>query len=240
MTSFIDPEMALCSLNTIAKKAEQVSRGSVSRACILASEDVRDRAVYRRAVKAYDMLRNGSSIGQVARSMDEERKALVEKRGSAILSAFTGAAIDLKFTELRPQARRTDPFTRRYWAFDSFISYDVSIGGKPYTIENLAAKVIPEFALEGKGRDDPNMGTAIFAGAVLAQELQYIGHTTLNVTVPAVMASLLGTDEKSAARDSESGAFLTSAIPGGRQRAEEVSRVAKRIYSRLQEPAGGT
>ena len=59
MNSFIDPEMALCSLNTIARKAETVSRGSVSHACILASEAVRDRAIYRRAAKVYEMMKDG-------------------------------------------------------------------------------------------------------------------------------------------------------------------------------------
>jgi len=54
MNSFIDPEMALCALNTITRKAEEVKRGPVTRACMIASENVRGRAVYRRAVKAYE------------------------------------------------------------------------------------------------------------------------------------------------------------------------------------------
>ena len=80
MNSFIDPEMALCSLNTIARKAETVSRGSVSHACILASEAVRDRAIYRRAVKVYEMMKAGKSVEESARSLDDERKAAVEAR----------------------------------------------------------------------------------------------------------------------------------------------------------------
>ena len=74
MNSFIDPEMALCSLNTIARKAETVSRGSVSHACILASEAVRDNAIYRRAVKVYGMMKAGKSVEDAARSLDDERK----------------------------------------------------------------------------------------------------------------------------------------------------------------------
>lgn len=114
LRSFIDPEMSLCALNTIARKAEEVRRGLVTRTLIIASEDVRDRAIYRRAVKAYEMLKQGKSVEEVARALDEERKEYVEKRGSMILSAFTGKKIELKFTELRPQARRKDPFTKKY------------------------------------------------------------------------------------------------------------------------------
>ena len=237
LNSFIDPEMALCSLNTIARKAEAVSRGHVTHACVLASEGVRDRAIYRRAVKVYEMLEAGRTVEEAAKALDEERLAAVEKRGSVILSGFTGRKIGLKFTSIRPQGRRTDRFTKRYWAFDAFISYDITIDGKPYHIENLSAKVVPEFAVEGKGRDNPDMGTAIFAGAVLAQELMYIGHTIINVTVPAAVAALKGVKEDDAAGDAEKGAYLTRAIPGGKDRAREVILVAKGIYSRLTEKA---
>jgi methylthioribose-1-phosphate isomerase len=239
MNSFIDPEMSLCALNTIARKAEEVSRGSISRACILAGEAVRDRAVYRRATVAYDLIKSGKEIEDVSRTLDEERKAYVETRGSAVLSAFTGKKISLKFTALRAQARRKDKFTDKFWGFDSYISYDVEIDGNKLHIEDLSAKTVPDFVLHGKGRDDPNMATAIFAGAVLAQELQYIGHTIINITVPAAVGALLGEEEKAAAKKAEAGAYLTRAIPGARKNALEVVRIARNIYSNLNQPAEG-
>jgi len=239
MNSFIDPEMSLCALNTIARKVEEVSRGSISRACILAGEAVRDRAVYRRAIVAYDLIKSGKEIEDVSRTLDEERKAYVETRGSAVLSAFTGKKISLKFTVLRAQARRKDKFTDKFWGFDSYISYDVEIDGNKLHIEDLSAKTVPDFVLHGKGRDDPNMATAIFAGAVLAQELQYIGHTIINITVPAAVGALLGEEEKVAAKKAEAGAYLTRAIPGARKNALEVARIARNIYSNLNQPAEG-
>jgi len=239
MNSFIDPEMSLCALNTIARKAEEVSRGSISRACILAGEAVRDRAIYRRATMAYDLIKSGKEIEDVSRTLDEERKAYVETRGSAVLSAFTGKKISLKFTALRAQARRKDKFTDKFWGFDSYISYDVEIDGNKLHIEDLSAKTVPDFVLHGKGREDPNMATAIFAGAVLAQELQYIGHTIINITVPAAVGALLGEEEKAAAKKAEAGAYLTRAIPGARKNALEVARIARNIYSNLNQPAEG-
>lgn len=234
MGSFIDPELALVSLNTICRKAEEVRRGLVTKALIVAGEDVRDRAIYRRAAKAYDMLKAGKSVADVAKAIDDERKEYVEKRGSAILGAFLQKKkLELKFTEIRAQARRKDPFTKKFWGFDSYISYDVTIDGKKYHIENLSAKAVPEFAIEGKGRKDPEYANALFAGAVIAQELQYIGHTIINVTVPSAIATLLGTDPKEAAKEAEKGAYLTRAIPGAKANAKEVNAIAKRIYDML-------
>ena len=233
LNSFIDPEMAICALNTIARKAEEVRRGPVTRTWLLASEAIRDRAIYRRAVKVYEMLEAGKSLEEAAKALDDERRAYVEKRGSAILSAFTGKKIELTFTELRPQARRTDKFTKKYWGFDSYISYDVTIDGKKYHIENLSAKAVPDFVLKDVGAEDPLYKLALFAGAVLAQELQYIGHTIINITVPAAVAAIRGMDPKEAAKLAERGAYLTRAIPGGRANAQEVARIAKEIYSML-------
>ena len=233
MESFFDPEMALTALNTIARVAEWVKRGPVTKALMIAGEDVRDRAVYRRAAKAYEMLKAGKSVEEVARALDEERLHYVERRASEILSAFLGKKIEIKFTELRPQARRHDEFTAKYWGFDSYISYDVTIDGKKYHIENLSAKVVPEYAIEGKGREDPDMGTAIFVGAVAAQELQYIGHTIINITVPAAVAAILGMDPKDAGKKAENGAYLTRAIPGAKYNAREVAAMAKRIYEMM-------
>lgn len=236
MNSFIDPELAICSLNTIARKAEQVSRGKITNVCILASEGVRDRAVCRRADLTYEMMKNGKTVADAAKLLDEERRAYVEKRGSAILSGFTGHEIDLKFTELRSHGRRTDKFTERYWGFDSYVSYDVNIDGRPYHVENLSGKEVPAFALEGKNKDDPNWGIALQCGAIIAQELQYIGHTIINITVPAAVAALFDMDAKTAAKEAENGAYLTRSIPGANEKAAEVAKLAQSIYAEMKKP----
>ncbi len=237
LKSFIDPEMALCALNTIARKAEEVRRGPVTKTLLLASVDTRDRAIYRRALKVYKLLKEGKSLEEAARALDLERKEYVEKRGSAILSAFTGKKIEIKFTELRGGARRPDKFSQKYWGFDSYISYDITIDGVKLHIENLSAKAVPEFILEDKvpeGVPRDLYSLALFAGSVVAQELQYIGHTIINVTVPAAVGALvLDLDPKEAAKQAEKGAWLTRAIPGARDNATEVARLAKKLYKAL-------
>jgi len=119
------------------------------------------------------------------------------------------------------------------------VSYDITIDGKDYHIENLTARVVPEYALEGKGRDDPDMGTAIFVGAVLTQEMQYIGQTIINMVVPAAVAAALGTDPAEAAKVATKGAYLTNAIAGGREAADRVAELAQTVYASLSTPLEG-
>jgi methylthioribose-1-phosphate isomerase len=83
------------------------------------------------------------------------------------------------------------------------------------------------------------MGTAIFAGAVFTQELQYGGNTILNITVPAAVAAALGTGPAEAAKKAAEGAHLTNAIPGGRAVAERVAEIAQAIASSLSGPDEG-
>lgn len=231
--SFIDPELALCALNTISRKAEQVIRGPVTDTAILASEPVRDRAVYRRAKKTYEDLEAGKDLPTICEEICRERKNYVEERGSKILSAFTGKDISIEFTKLEAQARRHDPFTAMFWGFDSLISYDVTVEGNEYHIEDLSATAVPELVVEGKHADDPLYGLAIMAGAVLGQELGYIGHTIINMTVPAAVAAARGIDPEEAAKKVADGAYLTMAIPGGKDTSENVAKRAKLLMEFL-------
>lgn len=239
LNRFIDPEMAMVGTNNVAKKAEQINRGPVTDVLIKATEPIVVRAAYRRAVKAYEMLKQGKTVGDVAHALDEERLHYVEKRGSMILSGFLKMlgvlkeGLEIKFTDIHAQARRHDPFTAKYWGFDSYISYDVTMDGKKYHIENLSAKATPEYVIEGKNRDDPMYNWALFVGNVVSQELQYIGFSIMNITIPAAIAVAMGQDIKKAAKEAEKGAYLTAAIPGGKVNARLVGNMAKQIVEFL-------
>ncbi len=67
----------------------------------------------------------------------------------------------------------------------------------------------------------------------MAQELQYIGFSIMNITVPAAMASILGMEPKKAAKEAENGAYLSCAIPGARENALKVAELAKELYDWL-------
>jgi len=236
---FIDPEMALAGINNIARKAEQASRGFVTDVLIKASQPVMTRALSRRIKTAYDMMKDGKGPGDISKKLDEDRLAYVEARGSAVLTGFLQmlgvikGEVKIKFTELRPQARRCDDFTKKFWGFDSFISYDLEIEGKKYTIENLSAKATIDFVLNGEHEDDPMYVWVLFCGNVVAQELQYIGFSIMNITIPAAMGGAFGMDAKKAAKEAEKGAYLSCAIPGARSNAEKVAELAKELHEWL-------
>jgi methylthioribose-1-phosphate isomerase len=232
---FIDPEMALAGINNVARKAEQANRGFITDVMIKASQPVMTRAISRRLNAAFEMIKGGKNPGEVAKKFDEERLAYVEARGSAILTWFLKMlgvikeGVTIKFTELRPQARRCDKFTAKYWGFDSYISYDLVIDGKEYHIENLSSEATIDFVLKGKNADDPMYVWVLFCGNVVAQELQYIGFSIMNITVPAAIAAALGQDPKEAAKSAEKGAYLSCAIPGARDNAFKVAKLAKEL-----------
>jgi len=236
---FIDPEMALAGINNIARKAEQANRGYGTDVMLKASQPVMTRAITRRIKTAYDMAKAGKGPEEVAKALDEERLAYVEARGSAVLTGFlqmlgvTKGEVKIKFTELRPQARRCDDFTKKYWGFDSFISYDLELEGKTYNIKNLSAEATVDFVLKGKNADDPMYVWALFCGNVVSQELQYIGFSIMNITIPAAMAAIMGEDPKAAAKAAEKGGYLTCAIPGAKKTATAVASMAKELYEWL-------
>ena len=236
---FIDPEMALAGVNNVARKAEQASRGLVTDVLIGASQPVMTRAVTKRIKTAYDMAKDGKGPEEIAKHLDEQRLAYVEARGSAVLTGFLQmlgvikGEVKFKFTEIRPQARRSDKFTKKYWGFDSMISYDLELEGNKYHIENLSSEATVDFVLKGKNADDPLYVWALFCGNVVAQELQYIGFSIMNITIPAAIAAIMGEEPKAAAKAAEKGAYLTCAIPGAKERATNVASVAKELFEWL-------
>lgn len=237
---FIDPEMALAGINNVARKAEQATRGFVTDILIEASQPVVTRAVTKRIKTAYKLAKDGKGPEEIAKHLDEQRLAYVEARGSAVLTGFlqmlgvVKGEVKIKFTEIRPQARRCDKFTKKYWGFDSYISYDLDLEGNKYHIENLSAEATPDFVLKGKNADDPLYVWALFCGNVVAQELQYIGFNIMNITIPAAMAAIMGEDPKAAAKAAEKGGYLTCAIPGAKERATNVANLAKELFEWLE------
>jgi hypothetical protein len=61
-------------------------------------------------------------------------------------------------------------------------------------------------------------------------ELYLASNTIINVTVPAAVAAAMGTmAPQEAARVAEGAGFITVGIPGARERAEQVARLAAKI-----------
>ncbi len=230
-TQWIDPEIASFSTNTIARKAEQVRRGPVSRTIINATDGIRANALLWRAQFAYDELSAGKSLEDICGALDQKRKAKVEANAATILSGFFGKTITISFSKLEGGARREHPFAQSYWGFDADIDTVVTVDGEEFSFEGLSNKVIPDAVMNAKSE----LSLPITVAAAVAQELMYVGCCTIDAVVPAVVAAALGKyTAKDAGKCAESGAHITCSIPGAKGTVKEVSALALRILKDLE------
>ena len=230
-TQWIDPEIASFSTNTIARKAEQVRRGPVTRTIINATDGIRASALLSRAQFAYDELSAGKSLEDICGALDQKRKAKVEANAATILSGFFGKTITVSFSKLEGGARREDPFAQSYSGFDADIDAVVTVDGEKFSFEGLSNKVIPDAVMNAKAE----LSLPITVAAAVAQELMYVGCCTIDAVVPAVVAAALGKyTAKEAGKCAESGAHITCSIPGAKGTVKEVSALALRIMKDLE------
>jgi len=228
---WLEPEVAMIATNTISRKAEQVQRGPVTRACILATDGARAKGVYDRAKFTYQQLEAGKELDEIVRMLDDEKLNEVETACSNLLSGMTGKDIKIKVTKFAGCARRKpSEFLMKYCGFDTDADLEITIDGQKVILEGLSHKVIPDAVLNKK----TDILEAVPLGAVPITELQLSGHSIINIIVPAAVAGAMG---KLSVDDIGtkviSGAYISSAIPGGSPRAKEVAKRAKRIMSEL-------
>lgn len=69
----LHPESALVSINIIARKADEVKNGPVTKLLIQATEPARAKAIYDKAEFAFDQLYVGNSVADVVKALDDER-----------------------------------------------------------------------------------------------------------------------------------------------------------------------
>ena len=230
-TQWIDPEISSFSTNTIARKAEQVRRGPVTRTIINATDGIRANALLARAEYAYGELSAGKSLEDICAALDQKRKAKVEANASMILSGFFGKTITVSFSKLEGGARRQHPFAQSYWGFDADVDALVTVDGEEFRFEGLSNKVIPDAVMNAK----TELSLPITVAAAVAQELMYVGCCTIDAVVPAVVAAAMGKyTAKEAGTCAESGAHVTCSIPGAKGTIKEVSALALRIMKDLE------
>jgi hypothetical protein len=228
---WLDPEIAAVALNTISRKTEQVRRGPVTRTMILGTEGVRSAAIFRRARKAYEDLSAGKSVEDVVRELDIERKTTVETRAASMLGAMTGHELKIEIKKLVGGARRDHPFTNSYSGFDTDADVDVTVDGKKFELKGLGQTVIPDAIFN----DKQDILEVIPLAAIPVSELQLSGHSIINITVPAAVAAAMKVAEpKEAAKLAEKGGKAgTAAIPGAREKAFDVAKLAVRIMDSM-------
>jgi hypothetical protein len=228
---WLEPEIAKIATNTISRKAEQVKRGPVTKALILATDGARAKGVYERAKFTYEKLKEGKELDEIVRMLDDQKLNDVESACSKVLSGMTGKEITINVTKYRGCARRkSSEFLMKYCGFDTDADLEITVDGQKVIFEGLSHKVIPDAVLS-KNKD---LLEAIPLGAVPIVELQLSGHSIINIIVPAAVAAAMGemSIDDIGSKVIE-GAYVSSAIPGGSPRAKEVAKRAQKIMSVL-------
>ncbi len=228
-----DPETTMVAVNTVARKAEQVRRGPVTKMMIAATEPIRTRALYNRALRAGSELAAGASLEAVVDGLDRDRQAVVEERASQMVSKAMGKEISIRM--VKSYSRNTKGKLSRWWALDGDADVEVSIDGKTVLLE----RIVSEVAIKVAETDDPELRSLLFIAGRILRELLLGGNIILNITVPSAVATVRGMGSaKELAAIAEKAAYITAGIPGARQKAEEVAKLAERI-ARMIDSDGG-
>lgn len=221
-------EYACCSTNVIAKKTEQVNRGPVTNACIMATESVVVNAILRRAEKAYKDLKKGKSIKSVVKALDLEKIDYISKRSAKMVSNVLGKNIEyIKYKKLTPGARRDHHWVKKFLAFDAYADVEIKVDGKVHHIKGLYHKYTPDAIL----KNDKKKLELISCVAPGAVDLLNAGQICINVTVPACMAAALKIKSpEDAVKEATDAAIISAGIPVSIVEAAELS---KRIVEEL-------
>jgi predicted RNA binding protein with dsRBD fold (UPF0201 family) len=222
----IDPEVALVSMNTIARKAAELRPGLVTDTLIMASEPSRITSLYERAKKTQAGLVEGKSLAELVQALEKDRQNVVEARANAMFSQMAGKDINIHVTKLKPGARRKGKLVENYIAFDPLADVDVTVNGETIHLEGVIHDLIPKIA-QGEHQD---IAEVIPMVAAVLDEMTLMGNTIMNVTVPAAVAAAMGKmSPQKAAEVAAANAPLTTGIPGARVRAEKVAELAVKI-----------
>lgn len=221
-----NPEVAMFSINTIARKANELHNGTVTRMLINATEPARAKALHSRAEFAFDQLSSGKTLEEVVRTLDDERIACVEKHANIILSGMAGADVKIKILKIAPGARRTSNLAKKYWAFDPLVDISVTLGDKTAVMHGFVHDIIPKIC---KG-ECPDIEWAASLGGVVTDEFALSGVCIMNIVVPAaVVAAMKLYTPVDAATIAEKAAYVTAGIPGGKAAATRVAKLALQI-----------
>ncbi len=227
VTSF-DPETAMVSINTVVRKAKELSNGPVTDTLIMMSEPIRANAIYTRARFAYDKLQEGKTVTEIVRELDDKRLQTIETHAAKILSTMMGMPVEIKVNKTGPAARRTGKLIEKYWSFDPYVDITVKAGEKTAIMEGFVHDVIPKVAL-GERQD---IAWAVSLGAPVVAQLTLAGNNILNVVMPAAVAAAMGKNTpKEAAELAVQGSHITVGIPGAKEPAERIAQLAKQIMN---------
>ncbi len=221
------PELALCSINILARKAAEIRPGLVTTLLIEGTEPARYNILHSRCIAAYDLFSVGKSVSEVVEQFDNERLDLVVRNASKFFTEKFGKPVEIKITAARAGARRKkSKMAQKYIAFDPYFDVDVRCGDQFVSLKGLAHDIVPRVA---KGELKEIEWAMPMACPVCAENV-LAGNHLFNIVVPVAMAAVMGICSVDEAADlAEKAAYVTAGIPGCKQPAKNVANLAAGI-----------
>ncbi|MBC7341093.1 MAG: hypothetical protein H5U02_01335 [Clostridia bacterium] len=231
MDAYFQPEHAAVATNLLARRANFIERGPVTRAVIMATEPSLIQSVLKRARYAYEGLRAGKTLTEVTQELELQRIEDIGSGTARIFSQVLGRNIEyVRFLNVRPgSGRRTHKFAKRYFAFDGYVDVELKVDGKVYRFENIYAETIPN-ALLNQDAETLDLVQCFAAGAV---DLLNAGAVAMDVVVPACVAAAMGMNPEEAVQQASEGATISMSIPV--PTITESATLASRIARGLQD-----
>jgi hypothetical protein len=211
MDNFFQAEHAAVATNILARRANFVERGPITRSVMMATEPVLVNSIYKRIVHAYNGMKSGKTITEITRELEEQRIRDLGAGVARLFSKALGRNIEyVRFYNVRPGAgRRTHKFAHRYFAFDGYVDVELKVDGQVYTFENILAKTIPD-AMAANDRETLKIIECFAAGAV---DLLNAGAVAMDVVVPACVGAAMGVPPQEAVDQAAAGATISMSIP---------------------------
>lgn len=211
MDNFFQAEHAAVATNLLARRANYVERGPVTRVVMMATEPALTRSVYKRTFHAYEGIKAGKGITEVTRELEEVRIRELGEGVARIFGKVLNKNIEyVRFYNVRPGAgRRTHKFAKQYFAFDGYVDVEVKVDDKVYNFENILAKTIPD-ALLNNDSETLDVIQTFAAGAV---DLLNAGAVAMDVVIPACVGAAMGASPDEAIKQASAGATISMSIP---------------------------
>ncbi|MFZ5631651.1 MAG: hypothetical protein ACOY40_02275 [Bacillota bacterium] len=211
MDNFFQVEHAAVATNILARRANFIERGPITRSVMMATEPVLVNSIYKRTVHAYNGIKSGKTITEVTRELEDQRIKDLGDGVARLFSKALGKNIEyVRFYNVRPGAgRRTHKFALKYFAFDGYVDVELKVDGKVYTFENILAKTIPD-AMLANDRETLKIIECFAAGAV---DLLNAGAMAMDVVVPACVGAAMGVAPQEAVDQAAAGATISMSIP---------------------------
>ncbi|RJP35019.1 MAG: hypothetical protein C4536_01680 [Actinobacteria bacterium] len=195
--AYFQREDAAIAINNLSHKAHGLQPGPVTDILFKASEPVLTRAMYERLGWAYDRMKEGATVADLAKDMEDKHTAITQEGVAKVMSKILGRDVEyVKYLNIRPGAgRRKSKIAQKFFAFDGYLDVEVKVDGKVYEFDNFLVNWAPKILLEGDEENLPGMA-AVCLGVT---DLLNSGACSMDIMVVVNMAVAFGMDPKDAA-----------------------------------------